>query len=176
MLFCAQADVYLLQVDVHIASTCAAAGSHSQKRESRVPGQLRGRAAALRGLDAVVKIHRHVPLPLPCVSDRHRSRGTGMEPSFRQVQLPSTPWHQSLTVFKGECQSAQLLRENIDLAAGLVIMTFKANVPLAVLTNYRLNTETERGLKYKSISSVRATLNHYRCWQRSNTQCHDHSI
>lgn len=62
----AQAYIHLLQVDVHIASTCAAAGGHSQEGESRVPGQLRGRTAAFRGLDAVVKIHRHVPLPLPC--------------------------------------------------------------------------------------------------------------
>lgn len=89
---CAQADFfYLLQVDVHIASTCAAAGSHSQKGKSRVPGQLRGRTAAFRGLDAVVKIHRHVPPPLPCASYRHHSMAEGWRPvldKFNHRVLP----------------------------------------------------------------------------------------
>lgn len=79
--------IYLLQVDVHIASTCAAAGGHSQKRESRVPGQLRGRTAAFRGLDAVVKIHRHVPLPLPCASDRHHNMAEGWSPVLKKYNL-----------------------------------------------------------------------------------------
>lgn len=85
---CAQADIYLLQVDVHIASTCAAAGSHSQKRESRVPGQLRGRTAAFRGLDAVVKIHRHVPLPLPCASDSMTEVWSPVLDKFNHCVLP----------------------------------------------------------------------------------------
>ena len=52
---------YLLQVKVNFASSRWVVGCHSQDRVSGVPCHLRGDPARLRGIDAVVKVDRHVP-------------------------------------------------------------------------------------------------------------------
>ena len=57
---------HLLKVQINVASGGGAVGGHSQYRLGGVPCYLGRGPARLRGLNTVIKVHRHVPATLLC--------------------------------------------------------------------------------------------------------------